>query len=124
MLGGEEFPSTFRSIGKDSRQQINGLIEGLQYETLLSFDYEKFEWSPSLATHWKISSDSLTYWFRLNPNGKWADGWDVIAEDIVSTFKLLIDDGHQDPNVANNWDELFEVPVSESKYLFKVTAKK
>ena len=43
MLGGEEFPSTFRSIGKDSRQQINGLIEGLQYETLLSFDYEKLE---------------------------------------------------------------------------------
>jgi microcin C transport system substrate-binding protein len=124
MLGGNEFPSTFRSIGKDSRQQINGLIEALQYETLLSFNYEKLEWSPSLATHWKISSDSLTYWFRLNPDAKWADGKDVVAKDIVETFKLLIDSGHQDPNVANYWDELFETPVSESKYIVRVKAKK
>ena len=70
MLGGAEYPSTFRDIGKDSRSQINGLLAGLQYEGLLSFDYERLEWSPGLATHWKISSDSLTYWFRLNPKAK------------------------------------------------------
>ena len=74
ILGGEEYPSTFRDIGKDSRSQINGLLGGLQYEALLSFDYERLEWAPNLATHWKVSSDSLTYWFRLNPKAKFADG--------------------------------------------------
>ena len=38
MLGGAEYPSTFRDVGKDSRSQINGLLAGLQYEALLSFD--------------------------------------------------------------------------------------
>ena len=28
------------------------------------------------------------------------------------------------PNVAGFWDDLFEIPVSESKYTFRVTAKK
>ena len=79
MLGGSEYPSTFRDIGKDSRSQINGLLGGLQYEALLSFDYERLEWAPNLATHWKISADSLTYWFRLNPKAKFADGRDVTS---------------------------------------------
>jgi len=124
MLGGTEFPVTFRDIGKDSRSQINSLLGGLQYESLLSFDYERLEWTPNLATHWKISSDSLTYWFRLNPKAKFADGREVTAVDVIATFKLLIDDGHQDPNVAGFWNDLFETPTAESKYIFKVTAKK
>ena len=44
MLGGSEYPNTFRSLGKDSRHQINGLMDGLQNEPLLGFDYERLEW--------------------------------------------------------------------------------
>ena len=124
ILGDNEYPTTFRNIGKDSRSQINGLMANLQYETLLSFDYEKLEWAPSLATHWKISDDSLTYWFRLNPNARWADGKDVSTDDVIATFKLLIDDGHQDPNVSSFWNDLFEIPIAETKYIIKVKAKK
>jgi len=124
ILGDQEFPSTFRSIGKDSRNQILSLLEALQYESLLSFDYENLEWSPSLATHWKIADDSLSYWFRLDPQARWADGEEVTSEDIIATFKLLIDDGHEDPNVSAFWNDLFEIPVAESKYIVKITAKK
>ena len=60
MLGGAEYPKTFRDIGKDSRSQINGLMAGIQYESLLTFDYENLEWKLNLATHWKMESDSLT----------------------------------------------------------------
>ena len=45
MLGGAEYPKTFRDIGKDSRSQINGLMAGIQYESLLAFDYESLELS-------------------------------------------------------------------------------
>ena len=124
MFGDDEYPSTLRSIGKDSRSMVLGLLEGLQYESLLSYDYENLEWQPSLATHWKISSDSLTYWFRLDPRARWADGKDVISDDIIATFKLLIDDGHEDPNVSTFWKDLFETPIAESKYIVQVNAKK
>ncbi len=84
MLGGAEYPKTFRDIGKDSRSQINGLMAGIQYESLLVFDYEKLEWKPNLATHWKMESDSLTYRFRIDPNAKWSDGKDITANDVVA----------------------------------------
>ena len=124
MLGGSEYPTTFRDIGKGSRYQINSLMSGLQYEALLGFDYENLEWEPSIATHWKISEDRLTYWFRIDPNAKWDDGKDVTSKDVVSYFKLLIDEGHKDPNVAMIYDELFEVPIAETKYIVKIVAKK
>ena len=110
MLGGAEFPKTFRDIGKDSRNQINGLMAGIQYESLLSFDYENLEWEPNLATHWKMESDSLTYRFRLDPNARWSDSKEITANDVVAYFKLLSDPGHKDPNVSSTYNDLFETP--------------
>ena len=124
MLGGWEFPNTFRSFGKDSRSQINGEIDNLQNEGLLKFNYEKLEWYPCIATHWKISEDSLSYWFRIDPRAKWADDREIISDDVVSAFKLLSDDGHQDPNTASYYTELFNTPTVESKYVVKITTKK
>ena len=124
MLGGSEYPNTFRSLGKDSRHQINGLMDGLQNEALLGFDYERLEWEPVIATHWKIGEDSLTYWFRIDPKARWSDGKEIIAEDVVAAFKLFTDDGHQDPNTASYYDELFNMPESVSKYVVKIVSKK
>jgi microcin C transport system substrate-binding protein len=124
MLGGDEYPTTFRSLGKDSRHQINSLMDGLQNEPLLGFNYEYLEWEPVIATHWKIADDSLNYWFRIDPRARWGDGREIISKDIVAAFKLHIDDGHQDPNVSSYYNDLFEIPVAESKYIVKITAKK
>ena len=124
MLGGDEYPNTFRSIGRDSRHQINSLMDNLQNEPLLGFNYEYLEWEPVIATHWKIGEDSLNYWFRIDPRAKWADGREIVSEDVVASFNLQVDDGHQDPNVATYYNELFEIPVAESKYIVRITSKK
>ena len=124
MLAGDEYPNTFRNIGKDSRHQITGLMDELQYEPLLGFNYEHLEWEPVIATHWKISDDSLNYWFRIDTRARWTDGQEIISEDVVASFKLYIDDGHQDPNVATYYNDLLEIPVAESRYVVRITAKK
>ena len=124
MLGGQEYPNTFRTIGKDSRHQINSLMNGLQNETLLGFDYESLEWEPVIATHWKVSDDSLTYWFRIDPRARWSDKREIISDDVVAAFKLLIDPGHEDPNVATYYNDLLENPVAETKYIVRIKAKK
>ena len=124
MLGGETFPKTYRSIGKDSRHQINGLMDGIQYDPLLTYNYENLEWEPNLATHWKMESDSITYRFRLDPNARWSDGKEITAKDVVAYFNLLVDPGHKDPNVSKWYDEYFEVPIAETKYIVKIVAKK
>ncbi len=52
---------------------------------------------PALATHWQISPDKLTYRFRIDPNARWSDGQPVVADDVVATWKFVMDKGLQDP---------------------------
>ena len=118
------FPNTLRAFGKETRSQFNNALEGLIYETLLTFDAETFKLEPSLATHWKVESDSLTFLFRIDPRARFSDGREVTAEDVVATYKILIDEGHGDPNVYTFWSEKFNVPEAKSKYIVSVKAKK
>ena len=37
-FAGDVFPSTLRAFGKETRSQLNGVIESMVYESLLSFD--------------------------------------------------------------------------------------
>ena len=119
-----EYPKTLRGVGKDSRVWFLSILEGMVYESLLALNIEKKRWEPKLATHWKISDDSLTYMYRIDPNARWSDGTEVTSEDVLETYKLLIDKGHEDPNVYTSWAELFNEPEPLSKYIVRVTAKK
>ena len=51
-LAGDVFPNTLRAFGKETRSQLNGVIEYMVYESLLNFDAETFKIEPVLATHW------------------------------------------------------------------------
>ena len=118
LKGDDDFPPTFRGVGQDTRHQILSLLESNVYEPLLSINYETMKYQPNLATHWKISDDKLTFWFRLNPDARWSDGREVTAHDVVATFNLLADKGHGDPNIYTLYGESFELPlIAESKYV-------
>ena len=123
-VAGTVFPNNFRTIGKDSRSQFSGQLEYMIYETLMQFDSETFQMQPALATHWKMLEDSLTYKFRINPKAKFSDGKEVTAFDVVASFNLMADEGHGDPNVSTYWNERFEIPVAESKYIISFKAKR
>ena len=124
IVADDVFPPNFRGFGKDSRTQLNGLLEGMVYESLLGLDPETFEQEPLLATHWKISDDSLTFSYRIDPRARFSDGREVTAKDVVASYNILVDEGHGDPNVYTWWDEKFEVPIAESKYIVSVKCKK
>lgn len=121
---GGEYPATFRGVGKNSNYQTVSIINSLIYEPLLGFDAQTLEYSPSLATHWKISEDKTEYSFRINPDAHWSDGKPVVADDVIATFKLLIDKGIQDPFSNDHYDNGYEVPVKKSKYIVSVKTKK
>ena len=120
IVAGDVFPPNFRGFGKDTRTQLNSLLEGLVYESLVGLDVETFKQEPILATHWKVSDDSLTFLYRIDPEARFSDGREVTAKDVVASFNILIDEGHADPNVYTWWNEKFEVPVAESKYIVSV----
>ena len=123
-LAGDIFPNTLRAFGKETRSQLNGVIEDMVYENLLNFDSQTFKLEPELATHWRILDDSMTFLFRINPNARFSDGREVTAEDVVATYDILTDEGHGDPNVYSYWTEKFNRPTAESKYIVSVKSKK
>jgi len=66
------------------------LIFGLMYETLLDTDPITAEFTPWLASRWRISDDNLTYTFELDPRAKWSDGMPITAEDVKWTFDQVM----------------------------------
>ena len=47
---------------------------------------------PSLASHWSISKDKMTYKFRINPDARWWDGMPVTSDDVIATWELMMDE--------------------------------
>ena len=68
------FPPTLRGFGKETRSQLLRFIEQASYESLLNFNPETNQFEPELATHWKVGTDSMTFFFRIDPRAKWATG--------------------------------------------------
>ena len=115
-----EYPGTLRLYGPESNSWFNYKVSGpAVYETLLGLHPTTLAPIPALATHWQISPDKMTYRFRINPNARWADGQPVIADDVVATWKFVMDKGLQDPSTQLVYAK-FEQPVAESKYIVRV----
>ena len=117
-----EFPSTLRTEGKDANTTVNSLMSSMVYERLLGIHPTTLEYYPGLATHWKISDDKLTFWFRINPDARWADGYRVTAQDVIATWKLHVDEGILAP-YDNILYRKYEEPVAESMYIVRVSCK-
>lgn len=64
------------------------------YETLIDIDRETLEYKPLLAERWTVGGDRLTYTFYLKKGIKWHDGQPFTADDIVYSYKVIMD-----PNV-------------------------
>ena len=64
----------------------------------------------------------MTFRFRINPNARWSDGMPVTADDVVASWKLVIDKTLQDPARTLIYSN-FEQPIAESKYIVSVKAK-
>ena len=109
-------PATLRVEGPGSNQAINSIIMNLLYEPLLRLNENTLEYSPCLATHWKISQDGLEYAFRINPKARWADGAPVMARDVVATWDFL------NQTFASGTNPYFR-PVEVSPYLVTVKCK-
>jgi len=116
------FPATMRTEGQNANYVENSTISSLCYEGLITTHPLTLEFIPSLASHWKISEDKMKFWFRINPDARWSDGREVIAEDVVATWDL-----HMDETILSPSDQLvygkFDRPVAESKYIVSVVCQ-
>ena len=62
-----DWPATLRQRGKDWNSGPNYAINNLAMPALLRTHPHTLEYIPTLATHWWIAPDKMTYRFRINP---------------------------------------------------------
>jgi microcin C transport system substrate-binding protein len=117
-----DFPGTLRVEGPESNSFFNYGVTSMVYERLLDIDTKTLDFIPSLATHWQISPDKMTYRYRINPNARFSDGTPVTAEDVVASYDFVMDKTLQAPSTQMTYAK-FERPVAESKYIVSVKSK-
>ena len=115
------YPPTFRAYGKDENSYATRLVHNMVYEPLLSVNPLTLELLPELASHWRVDKDDQTYWFRLDPRARFADGRPVTTKDVIATYDLAVDPRILSP-YTNFFYEGFDPPEAISPYIFKVRA--
>jgi len=116
------FPGTLRMAGPEWNTSVNYSISSMVYENLLSLHPTTLHYMPSIATHWQIAPDKLTFRFRINPNARFSDGAPVTSEDVVASWLFHTDKTLQDLYFYTQYNKL-EKPVAESKYIVRMKAK-
>lgn len=60
-------------------------------EALVNLDSKTGEPIPELAEYWESNATHTSYTFHLVKNARWHDGKPFVADDVVYTFKQLLD---------------------------------
>ena len=76
--------NTLNSGDTSSTQMITLLFDGLQSITAKGDNIPMLASAPPT-----VSSDQLTFTFKLRPNLKWSDGQPLTADDVVFTYNLI-----------------------------------
>ena len=71
-------------------------IGSLIFNTLVNID-EQLEYVPELAESWQVSEDGLTWDFRLREGVRFHDGEPLDAEDVVFTYRTLLNPASESP---------------------------
>ena len=112
------FPATLRTEGQNANYVENSTIASMCYQSLISTHPVTLDFIPVLASHWKVSDDKMTFWFRINPKARFSDGTEVTSDDVIATWDLLMDETILAPSNQIVYGK-FE-PFVESKYIVRV----
>ena len=87
------------------------------FEGLVSKDPKTLDIVPGVAERWEVSEDGRVYTFYLNPNAKWSNGDDLVAEDFVWSWQRALK-----PALGNQYAySLFLVKNAEAFYNGNIT---
>ena len=93
---GEPSGLIYMVAGESAAAAISGNI----FNKLLKYD-KNLDLEGELAETWLISPDQKTITFKLKPNLKWADGKPLTSDDILFTWKLVIDEKTRSPYASD-----------------------
>lgn len=93
------------------------------YESLLERDNETLKLEPLIAHKYEISEDKLQYTFYMRKGIKWHDGVELTAEDVVFTYKKIMDPKVDAPHLRHYYRDIKKAEVID-KYTVRFTYSK
>lgn len=88
------------------------------FNSLLKYD-KNLDLEGELAQSWQVSADQKTITFKLKPNLKWADGKPLTSQDVLFTWKLVIDEKTRSPYASDY--QLVKSATAPDALTFSVT---
>ncbi len=83
-------------------------------DSMAARDKYTLEWKPQLATSWKISDDGLKITFKLRPGVKFSDGEPLSADDVIFTYKFIMNEKIACPRERAYIERIKDVVKSEN----------
>lgn len=81
-------------------------------ESLLTRNPDTLEWSGLLAKKWDISKDGLTITFQLREDIVFSDGKPMTSEDVVFSFKFVMNEGIKAPGLRAYYEKIKSVEAN------------
>ncbi len=104
-LGSE--PDTLNRL--TATDAYEGRINGFIFDGLIERDNATLEFKPKLAENWEISDDKLTFTFHLRQGIKWHDGAPFTADDVLYTYKQIMNEKVDAPHLRVYYKDIKEV---------------
>jgi len=104
-------PRTLNPITVEGSLSTRWIVSGNIFEPLFQYDldYEGVRLKPWLAESMDISSDGLTYTIKLRESIWFSDGRPITADDVVFTFRTIMDPNVDAPNLRNYYSNFEDV---------------
>jgi len=115
-------PATLNIIHASSGTYANYIVSGGIFESLLEYDPDKFELRTLLAEKYEVSDDGLEITFRIRDDVYFSDGVRITADDVLFTYKTIINPGVDAANLANYYqdiDKVIKISNLEVKFIMK-----
>jgi len=93
-------------------------VGGLIYDGLVRQDKD-YNWESQMAESWQFSKDCMTLTFKLRKNVKWHDGKPFTADDVLFTYKTMMNP--KTPTAYRNDFEPIKDVVVVDPYTVRVT---
>lgn len=117
-LGGE--PTTLNPLS--AADGYTSSVHSYIFESLLDRDVDTYDWKPSLATEWSISSDKKIFDFKIRQGVRWHDGKELTAEDVKYSYDVIFSDDWKAVQLRPYYEAIKSVEIID-KYHVRFTVK-
>lgn len=92
-LHASEFPKSFNYFvdGTVNSSAVFSLI----YDSLMEIDPDTLEFKPLIAKEIVTSADKKVFTIKIDPRAKWADGRQIVADDVLFTYETIMNPANQ-----------------------------